>query len=85
MSKSKYVIISAAVIIYVAIVGLIVLSKYNNEIFEYIMSEKLGDIEYTEEEYLNLGADYKETDNMLDVKTEIDIIDIKSYSKKFEV
>ncbi|MBQ2884123.1 MAG: DUF1573 domain-containing protein [Alphaproteobacteria bacterium] len=32
MSKSKYVIISAAVIIYVAIVGLIVLSKYNNEI-----------------------------------------------------
>ena len=51
--------------------------EFTNEIFEYIMSEKLGDIEYTEEEYLNLGADYKETDNMLDVKTEIDIIDIK--------
>ena len=51
--------------------------EFTNEIFEYIMSERLGDIEYTEEEYLNLGADYKETENMLDVKTEIDIIDLK--------
>ena len=31
-----------------------------NIIFEEIMSKNLGDVEYTEEEYLNLGADYKE-------------------------
>ena len=38
------------------------------------MSEGLGDINYTKEEYLNLGADYqKSTENL---KTEIDIIDV---------
>ncbi len=48
--------------------------KFTNLIFENIMSEELGDVNYTEEEYLNLGAtDFKE--NGQDLKTEIDIID----------
>ena len=47
---------------------------FTNLIFENIMSEQLGDVDYTEEEYLNLGAtDYQENDQNL--KTEIDIID----------
>lgn len=47
---------------------------FTNYIFENIMSKKLGDIEYNEEEYLNLGAlDYPELDENL--KTEIKIID----------
>ncbi len=46
---------------------------FTNIIFENIMSETLGDVEYTEEEYLNLGAtDYEE--NNQNLKTEIDII-----------
>lgn len=32
-----------------------------NIIFKQIMSKTLGDIDYTEEEYLNLGASYEET------------------------
>ena len=35
--------------------------KYTNIIFENIMSKKLGDINYTEEEFLNLGASYPES------------------------
>ena len=47
---------------------------FTNLIFENIMSEQLGDVNYTEEEYLNLGAiDYQ--DNGQNLKTEIDIID----------
>lgn len=38
------------------------------------MTEELGELNYTEEEYLNLGADYKDTGE--DLKTEIDIITI---------
>ena len=38
------------------------------------MSSILGDIEYNEEEYLNLGADYSEINQ--DLKTEIDIINL---------
>lgn len=38
------------------------------------MTEELGELNYTEEEYLNLGADYKDTSE--DLKTEIDIITI---------
>ena len=45
-----------------------------NIIFDNIMSKDLGDIDYTEEEYLNLGAEYPEGENL---KTEIDIIDLK--------
>ena len=40
------------------------------------MSEKLGEVDYNEDEYLNFGAeDYKKINQSL--KTEIDIIDVK--------
>lgn len=45
-----------------------------NWIFENIMSEKLGDVEYTKGEYLNLGANYEEQKNM---KPELHILDQK--------
>lgn len=45
-----------------------------NIIFGSIMTKALGDIDYTKEEYLNLGADYIEKE---DVKAELDIIDLK--------
>ncbi len=48
---------------------------FTNLIFQDIMSENLGEIEYTKEEYLNLGASYKETPQELE--TEIDVIDLK--------
>jgi ATP-dependent helicase/nuclease subunit A len=48
--------------------------NFTNIIFQDIMSGILGDIEYNEEEYLNLGADYSETNQ--DLKTEIDIINL---------
>ncbi len=44
-----------------------------NWVFEQIMSEKLGDVEYNEEEYLNPGANYEETQNML---PELHILDL---------
>ena len=47
---------------------------FTNLIFQDIMSDLLGDIEYDESEYLNLGADYKEEEQNL--KTQIDIIDL---------
>ena len=47
---------------------------FTNEIFVNIMSEELGDIDYTKEEFLNLGASYEENKNL---EAEIDIIDIK--------
>lgn len=49
--------------------------KVTNLIFEDIMSSVLGDINYNEEEYLNLGASYKEINQ--DLKTEINIINTK--------
>ena len=45
---------------------------FTNIIFENIMSNILGDIEYNKEEYLNLGANYKDINQNL--KTEINII-----------
>ena len=53
---------------------------FTNIIFENIMSEALGDIDYCEEEYLNLGASYEESKENL--KTEIDIIDVAEVSKE---
>lgn len=47
-----------------------------NSIFEQIMSKELGDIDYNEEEYLNLGADYPETKN--NPVAELHIIDLAS-------
>ena len=48
--------------------------NFTNIIFQNIMSSILGDIEYNEDEYLNLGADYSEVNQ--DLKTEIDIINL---------
>lgn len=45
-----------------------------NIIFDSIMSKDLGDIDYNEGEYLNLGADYSEGENL---KAELHIIDLK--------
>lgn len=47
-----------------------------NLIFDNIMSKELGDIDYNEEEYLNLGANFEQTEGeIIAKKTEIDIID----------
>jgi ATP-dependent helicase/nuclease subunit A len=45
---------------------------FSNKIFTSIMSEELGELNYTEEEYLNLGANYEDTNQ--DLKAEIDIL-----------
>ena len=45
-----------------------------NIVFDNIMSKTLGDIDYTREEYLNLGADYLNGENL---EVELDIIDLK--------
>ena len=48
--------------------------KLTNIIFDSIMSRELGDINYTEEEFLNLGANYCEANNL---EAEVHIIDLK--------
>lgn len=50
--------------------------QITNEVFKTIMSKSLGDIDYTEEEYLNLGASFEPHDNALDI-AELDIIDLR--------
>ena len=45
-----------------------------NIVFDNIMSKELGDIDYDEKEYLNLGAEYPEGNNL---ETELHIIDLK--------
>ena len=45
-----------------------------NIVFENIMSKELGDIDYNEEEYLNLGAEYPEGKRL---ETELYVIDLK--------
>lgn len=50
--------------------------KITNTIFENIMSKDLGDIDYNENEYLNLGADYEDREDSVS-KSEIDIINMK--------
>ena len=50
-----------------------------NLVFESIMSEKLGEIEYNTTEYLNLGADFKELEEACKSgKTELHIISLKT-------
>ena len=49
--------------------------NFTNLVFENIMSSLLGDIEYNEEEYLNVGASYEDIEQNLD--TEIMLIDLK--------
>ncbi len=48
--------------------------EITNTIFSYIMSKELGDIDYNEKEYLNLGAEYPKGQNL---ETELHIIDLK--------
>lgn len=48
-----------------------------NLVFKNIMSKKLGDIDYNENEFLNLGANYEKTDKDINLKTELNIIDLK--------
>ena len=48
-----------------------------NSVFQNIMSKELGDIDYTEEEFLNLGADYPEIENGVG-NSELHIIDVKN-------
>lgn len=50
-----------------------------NLVFENIMSNKLGDVEYNETEYLNYGANYPEPERKIDYAgvAELHIIDLK--------
>lgn len=48
----------------------------NNDVFESIMSKDLGDIEYDESEFLNLGANFEESEDMK--QSEVYVIDTKS-------
>lgn len=52
---------------------------FTNLIFENIMSEDLGELNYDENEYLNLGANYQETNQ--DLKAEIDILNLDEEEK----
>ena len=47
-----------------------------NYVFQNIMSKELGDIDYNEEEFLNKGLDYEETDFETAKKPELHIIDL---------
>lgn len=55
---------------------------FTNLIFENIMGQKVGEIEYTEEEYLNLGANFEESKEEL--VTEVDILDVSEESNSDE-
>lgn len=48
---------------------------FTNLVFEDIMSRKLGNIEYNQDEYLNLGANFETIQNQ-DYKTELEILDL---------
>ena len=56
---------------------------FTNVIFENIMSENLGELNYTQEEYLNLGANYEDTNQ--DLRTEIDILNIEENQEQQEI
>ena len=51
---------------------------FSNMIFASIMTEELGELNYTTEEYLNLGASYEDTNQ--DLRAEIDILNIEEPS-----
>lgn len=55
-----------------------------NLVFENIMSEKLGNVEYDEKEYLNLGADYPEPEKGIEHAgiAELHIIDLKEQDEE---
>lgn len=53
---------------------------FSNIIFKNIMSEKLGELDYIEDEYLNLGASYEDTNQ--DLRAEIDVININEETEE---
>ncbi len=54
-----------------------------NLVFENIMSKELGDINYNEKEYLNLGANYTEEKEIKHLEnTELLIVDVKEKEEK---
>ena len=55
---------------------------FSNMIFANIMSEELGELNYTIEEYLNLGANYEDTNQ--DLRAEIDILNVDESSDEKE-
>ena len=54
---------------------------FSNMIFTNIMSEELGELNYTIEEYLNLGASYEDTNQ--DLRAEIDILNVDENNESF--
>ncbi len=56
---------------------------FTNIIFANIMSENLGELNYTQEEYLNLGANYEDTNQ--DLRTEINILNIDENQEQQEI
>ena len=52
---------------------------FTNKIFQNIMSSSLGDIDYNEQEYLNLGANYENINQ--DYRTEINVLDLNQEEK----
>ncbi len=57
-----------------------------NLVFKEIMSKNLGDIDYNEEEYLNLGANYEQPKEKIDYagNAELHIIDLNETDEEFE-
>ena len=53
---------------------------FSNMIFASIMTEELGELNYTIEEYLNLGASYEDTNQ--DLRAEIDILNVDEISEE---
>lgn len=53
-----------------------------NQIFKNIMTKNLGEIEYTEDEYLNLGVDFEEKD--IDFETEMYLIEMNKEEQDSE-
>lgn len=53
---------------------------FSNMIFASIMTEELGELNYTVEEYLNLGASYEDTNQ--DLRTEIDILNVDEITEE---
>lgn len=53
-----------------------------NEIFYRIMTEKLGNIAYTEDAALHPGAIFEEREGLDELKTELLLVDVSSQSKK---
>ena len=58
-----------------------------NYVFRNIMSKNLGDIDYTKDEYLNLGANYEKPGEAINYagKTDMYIIDLKSKEEEEKI